>query len=248
MRWQHPGAGSCSPGRVPRGRRGDRPHRADRRLGAPRGVPPACERVARAASRDVRARCQRQPLGATSSRTRPVASRPDALAEAGARPGRLELEITESVAHGDARRRRRACARCKELGVELDLDDFGTGYSSLSYLHRFPIDTLKIDRSFVSRLARRTARARTIGPAFVRSIVALARSRRNGVIGAEGVETAEQVGPPARPSSCEIRSRGHYFSKAVDEEMAAALIAGPLPWEVGATFQNLPPPPRVRRR
>ncbi len=166
------------------------------------------------------------------------------LDETGIDPAALKLEITESVLMEGSETVTSLFNRLKEMGVELHLDDFGTGYSSLSYLHRFPLDALKIDRSFVAKLDAVDG-GLDDGPAFVRSIVALARSRRMGVI-AEGVETAEQVAH-LRDLDCEI-GQGHYFSPAVDEEMAAALIAGPLPWEVGATFQNLPPLPRVRRR
>jgi EAL domain-containing protein (putative c-di-GMP-specific phosphodiesterase class I) len=127
-------------------------------------------------------------------------------------------------------------SRLKEIGVELHLDDFGTGYSSLSYLHRFPLDALKIDRSFVAKLDAEDARADD-GPGFVRSIVALARSRRMGVI-AEGVETAEQVAE-LRKLDCEI-GQGYFFSKAVDGHAATALIAGPVSWELEHS-RTLPP-------
>jgi EAL domain-containing protein (putative c-di-GMP-specific phosphodiesterase class I) len=151
------------------------------------------------------------------------------LHETGIDPSGLKLEITESVLMEGSETVTNLFAWLKELGIELHLDDFGTGYSSLSYLHRFPLDALKIDRSFVAKLDAVDA-GLDDGPAFVRSIVALARSRRMGVI-AEGVETAEQVAH-LRALDCEI-GQGYFFSKAVDEEMAAALITGPAPWELG---------------
>jgi len=150
------------------------------------------------------------------------------LDETGIDPSGLKLEITESVLMEGSETVTNLFAWLKELGIELHLDDFGTGYSSLSYLHRFPLDALKIDRSFVAKLDAVDA-ALDDGPAFVRSIVALARSRRMGVI-AEGVETAEQVAH-LRALDCEI-GQGYFFSKAVDEEMASALISGPAPWEL----------------
>jgi diguanylate cyclase (GGDEF)-like protein/PAS domain S-box-containing protein len=151
------------------------------------------------------------------------------LGETGIDPAGLKLEITESVLMEGSETVTNLFAWLKELGIELHLDDFGTGYSSLSYLHRFPLDALKIDRSFVAKLDAADA-GLDDGPAFVRSIVALARSRRMGVI-AEGVETAAQVAH-LRDLDCEI-GQGHFFSKAVDEEMASALISGPAPWEMG---------------
>jgi diguanylate cyclase (GGDEF)-like protein/PAS domain S-box-containing protein len=151
------------------------------------------------------------------------------LGETGIDPAGLKLEITESVLMEGSETVTNLFTWLKELGVELHLDDFGTGYSSLSYLHRFPLDALKIDRSFVAKLDAPDT-GLDDGPAFVRSIVALARSRRMGVI-AEGVETAAQVAH-LRGLDCEI-GQGYFFSKAVDEGMAAALISGPAPWEMG---------------
>jgi EAL domain-containing protein (putative c-di-GMP-specific phosphodiesterase class I) len=120
----------------------------------------------------------------------------------------------------------RTLTALKALGVDLAIDDFGIGYSSLAYLKRFPVDTLKIDRSFVAQLDGTDDSAED-GPAFVRSIVALARSRRMGVI-AEGVETAAQVAH-LRGLDCDI-GQGFFFSEAVDAVTAAGLIVGPQPW------------------
>jgi EAL domain-containing protein (putative c-di-GMP-specific phosphodiesterase class I) len=152
------------------------------------------------------------------------------LGETGLDPSALKLEITESVLMEGSESVTSLFARLKEMGVELHLDDFGTGYSSLSYLHRFPLDALKIDRTFVAKLDA-ADQSLDDGPAFVRSIVALARSRRMGVI-AEGVETAEQVAH-LRGLECEI-GQGFYFSRAVEDELATALIVGPTPWEMAS--------------
>jgi len=152
------------------------------------------------------------------------------LDETGLDPSALKLEITESVLMEGSETVTSLFARLKEMGVELHLDDFGTGYSSLSYLHRFPLDALKIDRTFVAKLDS-PDQSVDDGPAFVRSIVALARSRRMGVI-AEGVETAEQLAQ-LRALECEI-GQGFYFSQAVEGELATALIDGPTPWELAS--------------
>jgi EAL domain-containing protein (putative c-di-GMP-specific phosphodiesterase class I) len=102
------------------------------------------------------------------------------------------------------------------LGVGLSIDDFGTGYSSLSYLHRFPIDTLKIDRSFVTRMTDNTENAE-----IVRTIVTLARSLDMNVI-AEGVESRDQL---RRLSELECDyAQGFLFSKAVSSGAALELL------------------------
>ncbi|MBK8173954.1 MAG: EAL domain-containing protein [Rhodospirillales bacterium] len=110
-----------------------------------------------------------------------------ALDETGFEPGRLELEITESVLLQETEATLSALYAIKELGVQIAMDDFGTGYSSLSYLRKFPFDKVKIDRSFISDLGRSKNAA-----AIVRAVVALSHSlgmRAN----AEGVETSEQA-------------------------------------------------------
>src|SRR5581483_7830873 len=107
------------------------------------------------------------------------------LETTGADPHRLKLEITESVLMADAPAMQEVLAQLRAIGLAVMIDDFGTGYSSLAYLHQFPIDTLKIDRSFVSRLGAGEEE-------IVRAIVTLGRSLRMQVLG-EGVETHEQL-------------------------------------------------------
>jgi len=102
-------------------------------------------------------------------------------------PDGLQLEITETALMENPEAAAKAFGRLLKMGVRLYLDDFGTGYSSLSYLHRFPMNKIKIDRSFISSLT-----ARQKHPAIVESIIALARGLGTGVI-AEGVETREQA-------------------------------------------------------
>jgi EAL domain-containing protein (putative c-di-GMP-specific phosphodiesterase class I) len=102
----------------------------------------------------------------------------------------------------------------KSLGVQIAIDDFGTGYSSLSYLHRLPIDSLKIDRSFVSCMAQD-------GTEIVRAIVGLAHNLGLDVI-AEGVETADQL-EQLKALGCEF-GQGYLFSPPVEHAEAEALL------------------------
>ncbi len=122
-------------------------------------------------------------------------------------PKRLGLEITESVVMENAAVAAETLEQLRSVGVQLQIDDFGTGYSSLSYLHRFPIDTLKIDRSFIRQMLSDKRNAE-----IVRSIVALAHELGMQVI-AEGVETTEQLAR-LRELGCE-RAQGYFFCEAV---------------------------------
>jgi len=127
------------------------------------------------------------------------------LAEAGAPPGTLTLELTESAVMADPFRAASILGRLSRMGVRLALDDFGTGYSSLAYLKRLPVDELKIDRSFVSHMG-----ADTDDAAIVRSTVELARSLRLGTV-AEGVETSEALAT-LRAFGCES-VQGFLFAR-----------------------------------
>ncbi|MES2315875.1 MAG: EAL domain-containing protein [Pseudomonadota bacterium] len=129
------------------------------------------------------------------------------LEHTGLAPELLEIELTESLFMSDVTLAVETLHGMKALGVNLSIDDFGTGYSSLSYLSRFPIDVLKIDRSFVSDITRDASDA-----AIVASIIALAHNLKLDVI-AEGVETAEQLDYLRRHRCDEMQ--GYYFSQAL---------------------------------
>jgi diguanylate cyclase (GGDEF)-like protein len=130
-----------------------------------------------------------------------------ALAESGLDPDRLWLEITESVLMDDADMAVEALGRLRGLGLHLSVDDFGTGYSSLSYLRRFPVDSLKVDRSFVAGLKEDTGDA-----AIVEAVVSMAHSLHLSVI-AEGVETDAQL-TRLRGLGCEA-AQGYYLAVPV---------------------------------
>jgi EAL domain-containing protein (putative c-di-GMP-specific phosphodiesterase class I) len=127
------------------------------------------------------------------------------LADTGLDPACLEIELTESLFMSEVTPAVDLLHRMKALGVNLSIDDFGTGYSSLSYLSRFPIDVLKIDRSFVADITDDANDA-----AIVSSIIALAHNLKLSVI-AEGVETAEQL-DYLRSQGCN-EMQGYYFSR-----------------------------------
>ncbi|WP_449420312.1 EAL domain-containing protein [Phormidium nigroviride] len=136
----------------------------------------------------------------------------------------LKLEITESVLMENSQSVTALLKELKARNIHLCIDDFGTGYSSLSYLHRFPTDTLKIDRSFVSRMGvESNINQGSIDPTeIVRSIVTLAHNLGMDVV-AEGVEKASQLAL-LRALKCD-GGQGYFFSRPVDSWAAAALIA-----------------------
>ncbi len=141
------------------------------------------------------------------------------LLDTGLEPKYLEIELTESLFMSDITPAVDLLHRMKALGVNLSIDDFGTGYSSLSYLSRFPIDVLKIDRSFVADITRDAN-----DEAIVTSIIALAHNLKLAVI-AEGVETAEQLDYLRRHGCDEMQ--GYYFSKPLPaHEFEQLLVEG----------------------
>ncbi len=136
--------------------------------------------------------------------------------EIGIEPDCLTLEITESVLLDGSAPVAETLRELHDCGARIGLDDFGTGYSSLSYLHRFPIDVLKIDRSFVSSM-----RANGEGEDIVRTILTLAQGLDLQVV-AEGVETQEQADALKR-LRCDF-AQGYLYSRPVPAETAEALL------------------------
>jgi len=148
------------------------------------------------------------------------------LCRVGLAPGSLKIEITESVLMENPDGVAATLARLKALETRISVDDFGTGYSSLSYLHRFPIDTLKIDRSFVTLM-----QPNGDGSEIVGTIITLAHSLGMDVI-AEGVETHEQFARLAL-LGCEY-GQGYHFSKPVSDDEATALLDAAPRWSQAA--------------
>lgn len=152
----------------------------------------------------------------------------EVLAETGLDPGCLELELTEGVLMSDSSATVEALGELKELGVNLSIDDFGTGYSSLSYLSRFPLDELKIDRSFVIEMLKSESDA-----GLVVAIIAMARSLNLRLV-AEGVETHEQYNFLTSNGADVIQ--GYLFSKPVTAEELQPLLA---PWHFMEQIQGI---------
>src|SRR5438105_2349013 len=145
------------------------------------------------------------------------------LREIGLPPEALKLEITESAVMADPAAAAETLQAIKSLGIRLAIDDFGTGYSSLSYLHRFPLDTLKIDRSFISGGGEGDTME------IARTIMPMAKNLRLDVV-AEGVETIEQVTLLKR-LQCKY-AQGYYFSKPLAPEEVAPMLSEDHTWEM----------------
>jgi EAL domain-containing protein (putative c-di-GMP-specific phosphodiesterase class I) len=144
-----------------------------------------------------------------------------ALASSDLPAGSLCLEITESAVMQDIEAAVAAMRDLRRLGVTLALDNFGTGYLSLSYLRRFPLDLVKIDRSYVRELA-----ADGEGDAIVRALIEVCHALDASVI-AEGIESPEQL-TRLRELGCDV-GQGHCFSPPLAEEDVQALIAAGKP-------------------
>lgn len=141
-----------------------------------------------------------------------------AIKEAGIQPYQLELEITESLLMTSIEDATSKLLELKELGVHLSLDDFGTGFSSLTYLRRLPVETLKIDKSFIDMITADTQGAKIIG-----SIINMAHTIHMSVV-AEGVETEQQLEYLA-DNGCDL-IQGYIFSRPVTETEAIKLLQG----------------------
>jgi EAL domain-containing protein (putative c-di-GMP-specific phosphodiesterase class I) len=140
-----------------------------------------------------------------------------ALDETGLDSNTLKLEITETVLMQAAPSTLAKLRALKDLGIHIAIDDFGTGYSSLGYLKRFPLDTLKIDRSFVDGIVHNTD-----DRAIVRAVVTVAKSLNLSVT-AEGIETDEQLGQ-LWSLGCD-RGQGYYFARPLPAEAMQDLLA-----------------------
>ena len=149
-----------------------------------------------------------------------------ALATTGLRAESLKLEITESVLTEESGQTDETLRQLRSLGVESSIDDFGTGHSSPSRLRRFPIDTLKIDRSFINRMGGAAENMEV-----VRAALLLARNLGLRVV-AEGVETEEQRAR-LRALSCEY-AQGHLFSKAVNAAAVGRMLSEASPQSLRA--------------
>jgi len=134
----------------------------------------------------------------------------------------LKLEITESVIMEHAQYAREMLQQMKSQDIRLAIDDFGTGYSSMSYLRRYPIDTVKVDQSFVAKV-----NVDEESLEIVRSIISMAHNLKMDVV-AEGVETPEQLAR-MRTLGCEY-AQGYFFSRPVDKDAAEALLGGGWSW------------------
>lgn len=143
------------------------------------------------------------------------------LAETGLPPSLLELEITESLLVQDVQRALAVLTALKALGVRIAIDDFGTGYASLGQLKNFPVDTLKVDRSFVRDLA-----SNADDQAITTAIIAMGRTLSLTVV-AEGVETQAQQ-DFLRAHACD-EMQGYYFSRPVDPDAFGQLLKGQPP-------------------
>ena len=139
------------------------------------------------------------------------------IRETGLDPRSLKLEITESAIMDNARSATDILQQLRKRKIELCIDDFGTGYSSLSYLHRFPMDILKIDRSFIMRLDTNGENTE-----IIRAIAILAH-HLGMTVTAEGIETAQQL-ERVKALGCES-AQGYFFSKPLDRKSAELLIA-----------------------
>src|SRR6476620_7411318 len=151
--------------------------------------------------------------------------------ETGISPASLKLELTESAVMDNAEAAIAMLKQIKETGVQVSIDDFGTGYSSLSYLHRFPIDQLKVDRSFVSAMEENTENGE-----IVRTVIALAKALDLKVV-AEGIESIHQL-HQLRILDCEY-GQGYLFSKPLPVADVEKLLQDRTRW------QNLIPQVRV---
>ncbi len=139
-----------------------------------------------------------------------------ALADSGLEPGALTIEITETTIMRDAQETARRLTAVKELGVRIAIDDFGTGYSSLSHLQQFPVDALKIDRSFISRLTQSPE-----GETLIRTLVQLGKAMSIETL-AEGIEGTREL-DLLKDENCDS-GQGFLFARPLDAATAEAFF------------------------
>jgi diguanylate cyclase len=154
------------------------------------------------------------------------------LRETGADPNMLQLEITERTALGDEERLVRRLQRLRKLGMRVAIDDFGTGYSSLSYLRRFPVDVLKLDKSFIDGIAHHESDA-----AIVEAVITMGHALGMRIT-AEGVERGEQVAE-LRALRCDA-AQGFHFSRALAPAAVEELLTSADGTLAGGTVEPLP--------
>jgi len=222
VRWQHPERGFINPSDFI-------PLAEDTGLIVPLGIwvlRRACEQLGKwqwqsAANRSLFMSVNLS--GKQVARPRLVSEIRQVLEETRIDPKYLKLEITESAVMENAETAVQLLRRLKALGVQLSIDDFGTGYSSLGYLHRFPVNTLKIDRSFVGRIGEAAENIE-----IVRTIISLAENMGMEVV-AEGVETLSQLAQ-LRKLNCQY-GQGYLFSRPVDAESVSTWISRKPHWQ-----------------
>ncbi len=154
-----------------------------------------------------------------------------ALENAKLAPSSLKLEITESAAMDNAEQTIRMLSHLKSLGVQLSIDDFGTGYSSLSYLHRLPVDTLKIDRSFVNSVGENGEDSE-----ILQTIISLAKNLKMRVI-AEGIETESQLNI-LKNLGCDY-GQGYLMSKPLPPDVMEELLYQKQNWFPSKSEENI---------
>lgn len=146
----------------------------------------------------------------------------DALTAVNLRPDYLKLEITESALMESLEYVTRTLRQIRDMNIELSIDDFGTGYSSLSYLHRFPMNTLKVDQAFI-----RDMMVSNESSQIVKTVILLAEALSMATI-AEGIESAVQINE-LRGLRCEA-GQGYYFARPLPRDEATALLESNPRW------------------
>ncbi len=151
----------------------------------------------------------------------------DALAQSGLEPGALTIEITETTLMGNADETARRLTAIKQLGVRIAIDDFGTGYSSLAYLQRFPVDALKIDRSFISRVSQDPE-----GETLIRTLVQLGKALAIETL-AEGIEQSRELSL-LKEEQCDS-GQGFLFARPLELDACEPFLRD---WIGGATSRD----------